>query len=52
MLLDVEGSWLQVELDAEHLEFTIREDQIPAQANGIGDQLDNICREQHCRVAE
>jgi hypothetical protein len=52
MFLEVKPTGLQVELEAEDAEDAVREDQVPTQANGVGDELDNECCEEDVGVSE
>ena len=42
MLLLIELSWLQVELEPPEVPFAIGHDEIPTKSEGIGDKLDDV----------
>jgi len=50
MLFVVELAGLKIELEAEKVEDSIREDEIPAKTKGVGNKLDNISRDGYTRV--
>lgn len=52
MLLIVELSGLQVKLKAKESPFAIGHDEIPAETQGIRDELDDVCRYGNTRVAQ
>ena len=52
MFLEVKRARLEVELEAKNVPHAIREDEIPAQADGIGDELDDIGRDADGRIPE
>ncbi len=52
MLLKVKLSRLEIELGAHEFKYAVREYQIPANADGIRDQLDDICRDSDGRVSQ
>ena len=52
MLLEVERPRLEVEFEAEQIPYPVRKDQVPAEADGVGDQLDDVRRDGDARVAQ
>lgn len=52
MLLEVEGAGLQVELDTPDVEDAVRENQVPEETQGVGNQLDNEGCERDGRVSK
>lgn len=52
MLLVVELARTQIELEAKELPFLVRHDQVPAAADGIGNQLNDVRRDGDAGIAK
>lgn len=52
MLLGIEGTRLQVELESEEIEHAVGENEIPTEADGVGYELDDECGEEDAGIAE